>query len=138
MPNTLTVSRLGLAVFVFALPALLAGRRHLRLGTVLFVVLICADIGFGWFRLTQPEPAASRSPDVRNVQPSVDLSEKWDAAVRDRMARRRHQHAEGHSDHEHRPGCGHPAVAHEDHVDYLHSGHLHAQHAGHYDEHGTA
>ncbi|MEQ1937621.1 apolipoprotein N-acyltransferase [Mesorhizobium sp. CN5-321] len=74
-----------LAVVVFALPALLAGRRHLRLGIVLFVVLICADIGFGWFRLTQPEPAASRSLDVRIVQPSVDLSEKWDAAVRDRI-----------------------------------------------------
>jgi hypothetical protein len=28
-------------------------------------------------------------------------------------------------DHEHGPGCGHTAVKHEGHVDYLHDGHLH-------------
>jgi hypothetical protein len=27
--------------------------------------------------------------------------------------------------HEHGPGCGHPAVRHGGHVDYLHDGHLH-------------
>jgi zinc transport system permease protein len=59
-------------------------------------------------------------------------------AARDALAQRRHHRAEGHADHEHRPGCGHPEVPHEDHVDYLHAGHLHAQHAGHYDEHGPA
>jgi zinc transport system permease protein len=59
-------------------------------------------------------------------------------AVRDGLARRRHQRAEGHTEHEHGPDCGHPAVTHQDHVDYLHAGHRHAQHAGHYDEHGTA
>ena len=37
--------------------------------------------------------------------------------------------------HEHGPGCGHPAVEHGDHVDYLHGGHRHAVHGGHYDEH---
>jgi zinc transport system permease protein len=37
--------------------------------------------------------------------------------------------------HEHGPGCGHPAVEHGDHVDYLHGGHRHAAHGGHYDEH---
>ncbi len=37
--------------------------------------------------------------------------------------------------HVHGPGCGHPAVEHGDHVDYLHDGHRHAQHADHYDEH---
>jgi zinc transport system permease protein len=60
------------------------------------------------------------------------------AAARDALARRRHQRAEGHADHEHGPGCGHDAVVHGDHVDYVHAGHLHAQHAGHYDEHGSA
>jgi zinc transport system permease protein len=59
-------------------------------------------------------------------------------AARDALARRRHQHAEAHADHEHGPGCGHPAVPHDDHVDYVHAGHRHAQHAGHYDEHGPA
>jgi zinc transport system permease protein len=38
-------------------------------------------------------------------------------------------------DHEHGPDCGHPAVPHGDHVDYLHDGHRHAPHGGHYDEH---
>jgi zinc transport system permease protein len=37
--------------------------------------------------------------------------------------------------HQHGPGCGHPAVEHGDHVDYLHDGHRHAVHGGHYDEH---
>jgi zinc transport system permease protein len=37
--------------------------------------------------------------------------------------------------HEHGDECGHPAVEHEDHTDYLHDGHLHAVHGPHYDEH---
>jgi zinc transport system permease protein len=37
--------------------------------------------------------------------------------------------------HRHGPDCGHQAVPHGDHVDYLHSGHRHAPHGGHYDEH---
>ena len=37
--------------------------------------------------------------------------------------------------HQHGPGCGHPAVEHGDHVDYLHDGHRHAPHADHYHEH---
>jgi zinc transport system permease protein len=45
-----------------------------------------------------------------------------------------HEPSEPHG-HEHRPGCGHLAVGHGDHVDYLHDGHRHAPHAGHYDEH---
>lgn len=37
--------------------------------------------------------------------------------------------------HEHGPDCGHLAVPHGDHVDYVHDGHRHAPHGGHYDEH---
>jgi zinc transport system permease protein len=37
--------------------------------------------------------------------------------------------------HEHGPGCGHVAIEHGDHVDYIHDGHRHAVHQGHYDEH---
>jgi zinc transport system permease protein len=43
-----------------------------------------------------------------------------------------HGHDQGH---EHGPRCGHPAVEHGDHVDYIHDGHRHAPHGGHYDEH---
>jgi zinc transport system permease protein len=37
--------------------------------------------------------------------------------------------------HEHGPDCGHVAVVHGDHVDYVHDGHRHAPHGKHYDEH---
>lgn len=41
-------------------------------------------------------------------------------------------------DHEHGPGCGHEAVAHGDHVDYVVDGHLHHPHDDHCDDHGPA
>ncbi len=48
-----------------------------------------------------------------------------------------HRSAERHA-HTHGPGCGHEAIVHGDHVDYLHDGHAHHEHwteAGvHYDE----
>lgn len=44
-----------------------------------------------------------------------------------------HQTHEQHA-HTHGPGCGHQAIRHGDHVDYLHGGHLHHAHEGHTDE----
>lgn len=41
----------------------------------------------------------------------------------------------GNHEHQHGPACGHVAVQHGDHVDYLHDGHLHHGHEGHVDEH---
>jgi hypothetical protein len=38
--------------------------------------------------------------------------------------------------HVHGPGCGHEAVPHGDHVDYLVDGHLHHPHGDHCDDHG--
>jgi DNA-binding transcriptional ArsR family regulator len=38
--------------------------------------------------------------------------------------------------HQHGPGCGHEAVPHGDHVDYLVNGHLHHAHGNHCDDHG--
>lgn len=42
-----------------------------------------------------------------------------------------------HQDHAHIHGenCGHTAIKHGDHIDYVHDGHLHHPHNGHYDEH---
>ena len=37
--------------------------------------------------------------------------------------------------HQHGDDCGHVAVRHGDHVDYVHDGHRHAPHGAHYDEH---
>ena len=49
------------------------------------------------------------------------------------------QHACGAHDqaHKHGSSCGHAAVPHGDHVDYLVSGHLHHPHATHCDDHGA-
>jgi hypothetical protein len=38
--------------------------------------------------------------------------------------------------HQHGPGCGHEAVPHGDHTDYLVDGHLHHPHGNHCDDHG--
>lgn len=40
------------------------------------------------------------------------------------------------TEHKHGPSCGHEAVPHGDHTDYLVSGHLHHKHEGHCDDHG--
>ncbi|MEB3298829.1 MAG: hypothetical protein VKO21_05015 [Candidatus Sericytochromatia bacterium] len=39
-------------------------------------------------------------------------------------------------DHVHADDCGHEAVPHGDHMDYLVAGHLHHPHEGHCDHHG--
>jgi hypothetical protein len=43
------------------------------------------------------------------------------------------EHEKGHK---HGPGCGHQAVPHGDHVDYLVGDHLHHPHGDHCDDHG--
>ncbi|WP_146647219.1 hypothetical protein [Labilithrix luteola] len=37
--------------------------------------------------------------------------------------------------HTHGPSCGHKAIEHEGHTDYLHDGHMHHPHGDHVDEH---
>src|SRR5262249_34308313 len=39
--------------------------------------------------------------------------------------------------HPHTPNCGHEAIPHGSHTDYLVAGHLHHAHSGHCDDHGT-
>jgi zinc transport system permease protein len=55
-------------------------------------------------------------------------------ATRRRLASRRHPSTHYHP-HEHGEECGHPAVQHQNHVDFMHEGRRHAAHGGHYDEH---
>src|SRR4051812_38196972 len=50
------------------------------------------------------------------------------------MATSTHATHPGHA-HRHDQGCGHTAIRHGDHVDYLHDGHLHHPHGDHVDEH---
>ena len=47
-----------------------------------------------------------------------------------------HQCAGHDAEHVHGPTCGHRAVSHGDHVDYLVGDHLHNVHGGHCDNHG--
>lgn len=48
------------------------------------------------------------------------------------------QNCDGHDkNHKHGPGCGHEAVPHGDHTDYLVSGQLHHFEGGHCQNHGT-
>ena len=58
-----------------------------------------------------------------------------DGAVPRRADRRGTTTEDDEHPHEHGPDCGHVAVAHGDHVDYVHDGHRHAPHGEHYDEH---
>ncbi|MER2535579.1 MAG: apolipoprotein N-acyltransferase [Rhizobiaceae bacterium] len=89
MQSVTVVGMLGmnaLAVFVFAMPGLLAARRHRAAGFALAAVLIAAHVAFGfWAMRTAGGATDAKSLDVRIVQPNVDLSEKWDDAVRDRL-----------------------------------------------------
>ena len=60
------------------------------------------------------------------------LREPFEDPVLDHDVSDDHAHADGHR---HGEDCGHVAVPHGDHVDYLHDGHRHAEHGRHYDEH---
>lgn len=42
-----------------------------------------------------------------------------------------------HHTHQHGANCGHQAVPHGDHIDYLVAGHLHFTHGAHCDDHGV-
>jgi hypothetical protein len=54
------------------------------------------------------------------------------------VGRMTHEIHQGAHSHQHGPDCGHMAVRHDDHVDYLHDGHLHHPHEEHVDEHVIA
>lgn len=60
------------------------------------------------------------------------LREPFDDPVHEHDVSEDHGHEDGHR---HGEDCGHVAVPHGDHVDYLHDGHRHAEHGRHYDEH---
>lgn len=47
-----------------------------------------------------------------------------------------HECSSHEADHVHGHGCGHQAVPHGDHIDYLVDGHLHHPHGDHCDNHG--
>jgi apolipoprotein N-acyltransferase len=77
----------ALAVFVFSMPALLAGYRNVRVGLALALLLVAAHVGFGYYRLGLPDVQPVRSLPVRIVQPAIDQAAKLDRASRDEIFR---------------------------------------------------
>lgn len=75
----------ALAVFVFAAPALLALGRGRAIGLALAALIAAVHIGYGYVRLSAPPATSTAKLIVRLVQPNVDLTEKWDPAVRERI-----------------------------------------------------
>jgi zinc transport system permease protein len=90
----------------------------------LIVVLAIAVFALSW-----PVPLLMRrrrlSPELPAAPPAGALDEVTSP----------HVVAEDAHPHRHDQACGHRAVQHGDHTDYLHEGHRHAAHADHYDEH---
>ncbi len=60
-------------------------------------------------------------------QPPVDFASD--------LTGEQHEAVDEEHPHRHHESCGHQAVRHGDHVDYVHDGHRHAVHGSHYDEH---
>ncbi|MCO6051405.1 apolipoprotein N-acyltransferase [Mesorhizobium sp. RP14(2022)] len=86
MQSTYLIGTIGMnaaAVFVFAAPALLGSGRHRRVGLALAFLLVAAHLSYGAWRLDQPIEGTTLR--TRIVQPSIDLTEKWDGEVRDRI-----------------------------------------------------
>ena len=74
-----------LAVFVFAAPALLTSARGAVVGIALAAVIAMAHVGYGYYSMSLPASELVAKLPVRLVQPNVDMAEKWDPAVRDRI-----------------------------------------------------
>ncbi|HWK69071.1 MAG TPA: apolipoprotein N-acyltransferase [Rhizobiaceae bacterium] len=77
----------SLSVLVFAMPALLAGRRHRRIGAAIVAVLVLAHLGFGFHRIAATGDGEGRALSVRIVQPSIDQAMKLDGRNRDDVFR---------------------------------------------------
>lgn len=76
-----------LVVLVFAMPALLAGRRHRRAGFALATMLVAAHVAWGYLMLSRVSGEAPSTIAVRIVQPSIDQARKLDREARDEIFR---------------------------------------------------
>jgi apolipoprotein N-acyltransferase len=74
-----------LSIFVFAMPALSVAAHGRRTGLILALALAAAHVLFGYVRLHAPAETSASQLRVRIVQPAIDLSEKWDDSVVDRV-----------------------------------------------------
>src|SRR4029078_1475871 len=87
-----------------------------------------------WDEVRRPRAPSLRqegSASMSSIPPQMWEDPKAFPTPFDEEQEREHRHHEDHGDHEHGEGCGHDAVEHGDHVDYVHDGHRHWWHAGH-------
>lgn len=71
-----------LAVFVFAMPALLGTRHGRRLGLTLAALLFAAHVGYGYYALHIVPPPPGEDTVIRLVQPVIDQATKLDDGAR--------------------------------------------------------
>ncbi|WP_322613858.1 metal ABC transporter permease [Dermacoccus abyssi] len=109
--------------------------RSFRLTTAIAVIIGClsglSGVVSAYYLDTPP------GGTVVLVAVGIFLAASFASAVV-RSTRARHARRVTHHAHKHREGCGHPAVRHGDHVDYLHDGEYHAPHKDHWDAHAPA
>lgn len=103
-------------------------RTSLALAVTVGVTVSVAGTGGAYYLNTPP------GGTIVLLAIAVFLLATLSAGIR-RTAHGRRHHLDAEHRHEHGPGCGHPAIPHRDHVDYLHDGHRHAVHGAHYDDH---
>jgi apolipoprotein N-acyltransferase len=76
----------AIAVFVFALPGCFILGRYKWMGPVLSGALFCAHAVFGFMTLgNTPQTSPKDISTARIVQPSIQQSDKWNQAERDRI-----------------------------------------------------
>jgi apolipoprotein N-acyltransferase len=73
----------ALAVFVFAMPAVLSSARGRIAGPLIAALIVAAHLGYGWARLSSVTTEGAPALSARLVQPSIPQSDKWDAGIRD-------------------------------------------------------
>ncbi len=72
----------GLAVLIYAMPAILISKRFVKTGVFAATILAFAHTGFGLVRTAIPPEIAADQLVVRIVQPSIKQTEKWDEEQR--------------------------------------------------------
>jgi len=103
-------------------------RSAIRMAVVIGVVSSVGGVTTSYYTDTPP------GGTIVLLAIAIFLAASSYSSLRGWIAGKRHLEAERH-EHEHGADCGHPAIEHDHHLDYLHDGHRHAPHEGHYDEH---
>ena len=103
-------------------------RSAIRMAVVIGVVSSLGGVTTSYYTDTPP------GGTIVLLAIAIFLAASSYSSLRGWIAGKRHLEAERH-EHEHGADCGHPAIEHDHHLDYLHDGHRHAPHEGHYDEH---